>query len=61
MMSRSPFSVSVDEAWCSATDVCTGTYKEEEDEEEGLEVEQGRLEPASAGCQMRLAMRWSSP
>lgn len=39
----SPLAVSIDDTGCSPADVCARADQEEEDEEEGLEVEQRGL------------------
>jgi hypothetical protein len=40
----SPFSITVDKPWRDTPDVCARTHEQEEDEDEGLEIEERRLE-----------------
>ena len=53
-----PSLVCVDETWHDCADVCAGAYEEYDDQNEGLEVEQGRLGNFSGYYSIRRSGGW---
>jgi hypothetical protein len=58
---NAPSLVCVDEAWHDCADVCAGANEEDDDQKEGLEVEEGRLGEFQNIVQIRRSVQIGRP